>query len=67
VIAGNSKRGFSQKELKSKVFQNKEPRLVREACKKKPKSRKGSNFKSSVPIFDEFNEKFKSLSRNTVF
>ncbi|KAJ9557784.1 hypothetical protein OSB04_012398 [Centaurea solstitialis] len=64
VIAGNSMRRDPQK--KSKVFQNKEPRLVKESCKKRPKTKKGSTFSASVPIFENFNEKFKSLSCKTV-
>ncbi|KAJ9544708.1 hypothetical protein OSB04_024415 [Centaurea solstitialis] len=52
---------------KPKVFQDKEPRFVRESCIKKPKTKKGSKFQTSVPIFENFNEKFKSLSCNTAF
>ncbi|KAJ9566532.1 hypothetical protein OSB04_002498 [Centaurea solstitialis] len=45
----------------------KEPRFVRESCTKIPKTRKGSNSLNSVPIFENFNEKFKSLSYNSEF
>ncbi|KAJ9546943.1 hypothetical protein OSB04_019486 [Centaurea solstitialis] len=65
VIAGSSMRRDPQK--KPKVFQNKEPRFVRKSCRKKLKTKKGSNFSTSVPIFENFNEQFKSLSCNTFF
>ncbi|KAJ9557109.1 hypothetical protein OSB04_011723 [Centaurea solstitialis] len=65
VIAGRSMRRDPQK--KPKVFQNKEPRFVRKSCRKKPKTKKGYKFSTSVPSFENFNEKFKSLSCNIVF
>ncbi|KAJ9545004.1 hypothetical protein OSB04_024711 [Centaurea solstitialis] len=52
---------------KGSNFLNKEPRLVRKSCTKIPKAKKGSNFLNSVPIFENFNDKFKSLSCNTGF
>ncbi|KAJ9552812.1 hypothetical protein OSB04_016857 [Centaurea solstitialis] len=63
--AGNSMRRESQK--KKNFLKNKEPRLVRKSCTKMPKTMKGSTFLNSVPIFENFNEKFKSLSCQTKF
>ncbi|KAJ9544445.1 hypothetical protein OSB04_024152 [Centaurea solstitialis] len=47
VIVGSSMRRDPQK--KPKVFQNKEPRFVRESCRKKPKYKKGSTFQLLYP------------------
>ncbi|KAJ9547275.1 hypothetical protein OSB04_019818 [Centaurea solstitialis] len=44
-----------------------EPRIVKESCTKKPKSKKRSKSKSSVPFFEDFKEKFKFLACNTEF
>ncbi|KAJ9544976.1 hypothetical protein OSB04_024683 [Centaurea solstitialis] len=63
--AGNSMRRESQK--KKNFLKNKEPRLDRKSCTKMPKTMKGSTFLNSVPIFENFNEKFKSLSCQTKF
>ncbi|KAJ9544680.1 hypothetical protein OSB04_024387 [Centaurea solstitialis] len=65
VIVGSLMRRDPQK--KPKAFQNKEPRFVRESCRKKPKTKKGSKISTSVRIFENRNEKFKSLSCNTAF
>ncbi|KAJ9546486.1 LOW QUALITY PROTEIN: hypothetical protein OSB04_019029 [Centaurea solstitialis] len=63
--AGNSMRRELQK--KKNFLKNKEPRLVRKSCTKMPKAMKGSILLNSVPIFENFNEKFKSLSCQTEF
>ncbi|KAJ9547323.1 LOW QUALITY PROTEIN: hypothetical protein OSB04_019866 [Centaurea solstitialis] len=67
IIAGKSKKGSPHNKFYSKSFQNKEPRIVKESCSKKPKSRKGSKSKSSIPFLKDFNEKFKFLACNTEF
>ncbi|KAJ9544415.1 hypothetical protein OSB04_024122 [Centaurea solstitialis] len=63
--AGNSMRRELQK--KKNFLKNKEPRLVRKSCTKMPKAMKGSILLNYVPIFENFNEKFKSLSCQTEF
>ena len=52
---------------KKNILKNKEPRLVRKSCTKMPEAKKGSNLLNSVPIFENFNERFKSFSCHTVF
>ncbi|KAJ9544869.1 hypothetical protein OSB04_024576 [Centaurea solstitialis] len=64
VHAGNSMRREPQK---NNFLKNKELRLVRKSCTKMPKTMKGSILLNSVPIFENFNEKFKSLSCQTEF
>ncbi|KAJ9539027.1 hypothetical protein OSB04_031760 [Centaurea solstitialis] len=44
-----------------------EPRFVRKSCTEIPKTKKGSNSLNYVPIFGNFNEKFKSLSYDSEF
>ncbi|KAJ9544187.1 hypothetical protein OSB04_023894 [Centaurea solstitialis] len=63
--AGNSMRREPQK--KKNFLKNKEHRLVRKSCTKMPKAMQGSIFLNSVPIFENFNEKLKSLSCQTKF
>ncbi|KAJ9541984.1 hypothetical protein OSB04_028490 [Centaurea solstitialis] len=65
TLAGNSMRRDLQK--KKNFLKNKEPRLVRKSCTKMPNAMTGSILLNSVPIFENLNEKFKSLSCQTEF